>query len=191
MQLVVGLGNPGARYQATRHNIGFVVLDRLAERHGGVWREQFDGRSCDLRVGAHRVLLLQPLTFMNRSGTSVRKAASFFKIPPEEVIVVHDEVDLPLADVRLKVGGGEAGHNGLRSVSQHLGTQGYARLRCGVGRPAPEFSGEVADYVLQAFAPAEAAAVDTLVSDAVRALELALELGLQPAMNQVNRRSKN
>lgn len=191
MQLVVGLGNPGARYQATRHNIGFVVLDRLAERHGGVWREQFDGRSCDLRVGAHRVLLLQPQTFMNRSGTSVRNAASFFKIPPEEVIVVHDEVDLPLADVRLKVGGGEAGHNGLRSVSQHLGTQGYARLRCGVGRPAPEFSGEVADYVLQAFAPAEAAAVDTLVSDAVRALELALELGLQPAMNQVNRRSKN
>lgn len=191
MQLVVGLGNPGARYQATRHNIGFVVLEHLAGRHGGVWREQFDGRSCDLRVGASRVLLLQPLTFMNRSGTSVRKAASFFKIPPEEVLVVHDEVDLPLADVRLKVGGGEAGHNGLRSVSQHLGTQGYARLRCGVGRPGPEFSGEVADYVLQAFAPAEAAAVDTLVSDAVRALELALEIGLQPAMNQVNRRSKN
>jgi PTH1 family peptidyl-tRNA hydrolase len=190
MHLIAGLGNPGARYQATRHNIGFVVLERLATAHSLEWREQFDGLTTELRVGAARALLLKPLTFMNRSGFSVGKVAGFFKIPPDQVLVVHDEVDLPLGTLRLKQGGGEAGHNGLKSVTAQLGTADYLRLRCGVGRPPPEFPGDTADYVLQAFAPAEGQQVEAMVDGALQALRMVLEAGLQQAMNHTNRRPK-
>ncbi|HTM43756.1 MAG TPA: aminoacyl-tRNA hydrolase [Polyangiaceae bacterium] len=190
MQLVVGLGNPGARYSATRHNIGFVVLERLAQARGGQWREQFESGTADVSISGERVLLQKPQTFMNLSGFSVVKAANFFKIPAKDVIVVHDEVDLPLGDVRLKRGGGEAGHNGLRSISEQLGTQDYVRLRCGVGRPPPEFRGDLADFVLQAFPPEQGPQVESLVEGAIKALEMLFKLGLEQAMNQANRRPK-
>jgi PTH1 family peptidyl-tRNA hydrolase len=191
MRLIAGLGNPGARYEHTRHNVGFMVLDRWASAHPAAqWREQFGGLTADLSVGSARLLLLKPQTFMNRSGQSVRQAAQFFKIPPDEVLIVHDEVDLGLGDVRLKVGGGEAGHNGLRSVTQDLGTQQYARLRCGVGRPPPEFRGDTADFVLQAVPPADQPVLETLISNAVQALEMVIRVGLDQAMNSTNRRSK-
>jgi PTH1 family peptidyl-tRNA hydrolase len=191
MRLIVGLGNPGARYENTRHNVGFMVLDRWLAAHPTLqWREQFGGLTADLSLPAGRVLLLKPLTFMNRSGQSVRKAAQFFKIPPGEVLIVHDEVDLALGEVRLKLGGGEAGHNGLKSVTADLGTQDYVRLRCGVGRPPPDFRGDTADFVLQAPSPADQPHLEALISKAVEALEMVLRVGLDQAMNSTNRRSK-
>lgn len=191
MRLIVGLGNPGARYENTRHNVGFMVLDRWLSAHPAAqWREQFGGEAADLSLGAARVLLLKPQTFMNRSGQSVRKAAQFFKIPPAQVLIVHDEVDLALGEIRLKLGGGEAGHNGLRSVTSDLGTQDYARLRCGVGRAPPEFRGDTADFVLQAPSPADRPQLETMISNAVQALEMVIRVGLDQAMNNVNRRPK-
>jgi PTH1 family peptidyl-tRNA hydrolase len=191
MRLIVGLGNPGARYENTRHNVGFMVLDRWLSGHPTAqWREQYGGLTADLSVDGTRLLLLKPLTFMNRSGQSVRKAAQFFKIPPSDVVIVHDEVDLAFGEVRLKRGGGEAGHNGLKSVTSDLGTQDYVRLRCGVGRPPPEFRGDTADFVLQAPSPADQPQLEALISKAVEALEMVIRVGLDQAMNSTNRRSK-
>jgi len=192
VRLIVGLGNPGTRYQATRHNVGFMVLDRLLSQHPNAqWKEQFGGLSADLSIGGARLLLLKPQTFMNRSGQSVRKAAGFFKIPPGDVLVAHDEVDLALGDVRLKVGGGEAGHNGLKSVTADLGTQDYARLRCGVGRPPPTYRGDTADFVLQAVPPADQPLFETMISTAVQAIEMLLQQGMDQAMNSINRKLKS
>ena len=187
--LIVGLGNPGERYEKTRHNIGFVVVDEFRERSGGgPWRDKYQGRIAQLSVRGERALVLKPQTFMNRSGQSVGAAARFFKIPVEEVLVVHDELDLPLGRIRLKLGGGDAGHNGLKSTTSGLGSNGYARLRIGIGRPGPEFSGKGADYVLQAFAPEERKLLPEVVQQAVAAVSDVLENGLAAAMNRVNRK---
>ncbi len=188
MILLVGLGNPGPRYEATRHNIGFVVAGEVAS--GGVsWSERFRGQFGLLRVGEERVGVLRPQTYMNRSGESVRAACEFYKISRPDVLVIHDELDVPFGDVRLKLGGGEAGHNGLRSVSQHLGGKDYHRLRIGIGRPPPDFSGGVADFVLQAFAPAEAGLLEDIRHRGAKAAEQFISLGSQAAMNEVNRRT--
>src|SRR5215211_4484607 len=133
--LVAGLGNPGREYAQTRHNVGFMVVDELARRHGGSWRSKFSGRLSELRIGDARVALLEPLTYMNLSGSAVGAAARFFKVPPERLLVVHDEGDFDLGRLQLRLGGGLAGHNGLRSIAQELGTQQFLRLRIGVGRP--------------------------------------------------------
>ena len=186
--LVVGLGNPGARYVDTRHNIGFRVIDLLAERLGVSWRERFSGRFASAELAGARVHLLQPLTYMNRSGQSVVAAARFYKVDPQEILTVHDELDLPFATLKLKRGGGEAGHNGLRSISQQLGSRDYLRLRVGVGKPPAEFRGSGADFLLQAFAPAERLALEDLVRDAANAVELVIDRGMDEAMNNVNRR---
>lgn len=127
MILLVGLGNPGSRYADTRHNVGFRVVDKFAERHGsGGYRTRFEAETSQLDSAGERVVVLKPMTYMNRSGHSVRAALSFFKLAPDALIVVHDELDLELGDVRLKVGGGEAGHNGLRSITEQLGTNEFA-----------------------------------------------------------------
>jgi PTH1 family peptidyl-tRNA hydrolase len=135
MLLFVGLGNPGAKYQSNRHNIGFMVADEIARRHGfAPWRRRFQGETAEGTLERERIILLKPMTFMNDSGQAVQEAASFFKLAPNAITVFHDEIELPPAKLRVKVGGGIAGHNGLRSVSAHVGND-YRRVRIGVGHP--------------------------------------------------------
>jgi len=188
--LVVGLGNPGPRYAGSPHNAGFRVLDHFAEHQTtdgrAVWTERFEAKFAMAAVDAQQLILLKPLTYMNRSGESVRKAMSFFDIDGQAALVVHDELDLPLGTVKLKHGGGEAGHNGLKSVSAELGTRDYSRLRVGVGRPA---TGEVRDFLLSPLAAAEDVRLEESLGDAVSAIGLWARHGIEQAMNQVNRRA--
>src|SRR3954466_9523185 len=151
--LVVGLGNPGREYERNRHNVGRLVVDELARRHGGAWRGKFDGRLAEVRIDGHKVALLKPETYMNESGRSVQAAARFFKVSPDAILVVHDEGDLELGRLQARLGGGLAGHNGLRSVAQHLGTNDFLRLRIGVGRPGRGDGRPLADFVLSDFTP--------------------------------------
>jgi PTH1 family peptidyl-tRNA hydrolase len=161
MQLWVGLGNPGATYAGHRHNIGFMALDRIAADHGFTpWRARFQGLTSDGRLGEDRITLLKPQTFMNLSGQSVRAAADFLKLPPAKITVFHDELDLAPGKLRLKSGGGHAGHNGLRSIHAHLGDT-YARVRLGIGHPGHKDA--VAAYVLHDFAKADQAWLDDLL----------------------------
>ena len=161
MKLIVGLGNPGPKYAANRHNVGFMALDRIAADHGfPVWRNRFQGETTEGRLGEQRVLLLKPATFMNLSGQSVGEAMRYLKLTPADVLVLHDELDLPPGKLRLKTGGGHAGHNGLRSLHQHIGDS-YRRLRIGVGHPGDK--NRVADYVLSDFPKAEARMLDDLL----------------------------
>ncbi|WLB55480.1 aminoacyl-tRNA hydrolase [Bradyrhizobium japonicum] len=135
MRLFVGLGNPGAKYARNRHNIGFMAVDEIARRHGfSPWRRRFQGETSEGALGTERIILLKPTTYMNDSGRSVQEAASFFKIAPGDVTVFHDELELPPGKVRVKIGGGIAGHNGLRSISAHIGND-YRRVRLGIGHP--------------------------------------------------------
>jgi PTH1 family peptidyl-tRNA hydrolase len=153
MLLIVGLGNPGARYAGNRHNIGFMAVDAIARRYGiGPWRRRFQGVTAEGAIGGRRVLLLMPGTFMNESGRAVAEATHFYKLTPAEVVVLHDEVDLPPAKLRVKTGGGIAGHNGLRSISAHVGND-YRRVRIGVGHPGQKDL--VYAYVLGDFAKSE------------------------------------
>jgi PTH1 family peptidyl-tRNA hydrolase len=164
VRLFVGLGNPGAKYQGNRHNIGFMVLDELARRHGfAPWRRRFQGETSEGTLDGERVILLKPLTFMNDSGTSVQAAGAFFKISLGDIAVFHDELELPFAKVRVKVGGGIAGHNGLRSISAHVGNE-YRRVRLGIGHPGVKEL--VHNHVLSDFAKAERPQLEAFV-DAV------------------------
>ena len=161
MLLLVGLGNPGARYVGNRHNIGFLTLQAIAERHGiGPWRRRFAGVACEGPIGGERALLLLPGTFMNESGRAVAEAAQFYKLAPDDVTVFHDEIELPPGKVRVKVGGGIAGHNGLRSITAHIGND-YRRVRIGVGHPGAKDM--VEHYVLSDFAKSERPWVDALI----------------------------
>jgi PTH1 family peptidyl-tRNA hydrolase len=161
MLLLVGLGNPGARYVDTRHNVGFLTLQAIAERHGiGPWRRRFAGVACEGPLGGERALLLLPGTFMNESGRAVAEAAQFYKLAPADVTVFHDEIELPPGKVRVKVGGGIAGHNGLRSITAHIGND-YRRVRIGVGHPGAKDL--VEHYVLSDFAKSERPWVDALI----------------------------
>ena len=171
MQLWVGLGNPGAQYAGNRHNIGFMALDRIAADHGfGPWQGKFKGLLSEGRLGGGKLLLLKPQTFMNLSGDAVRAAAQFYKLGPEAVTVFHDELDLAPGKLRLKQGGGHAGHNGLRSITQHMGGD-FARVRLGIGHPGHK--DRVAGYVLHDFAKSDADWLDDLlrgISDGAPAL---------------------
>src|ERR671933_1174117 len=153
--LVVGLGNPGREYANHRHNVGWLVVDELARRHGGSWRGKFSGRLAEVRLDDRRLALLKPETYMNESGRSVGAAARFFKVEPDQLVVVHDDVDLEPGRLQARRGGGLAGHNGLRSLAQTLGSQDFLRLRIGVGRPGRGDPRSVADYVLSPFDPEE------------------------------------
>lgn len=190
MILLVGLGNPGPRYAATRHNIGFRVVDKFAERHRVQgFRARFEAEFAQVDLASERIYLLKPMTYMNCSGHSVRAALTFYKLAPADVVVVHDELDLELGDLRLKVGGGEAGHNGLRSISEQLGTNEYARVRCGIGR-SPGGASTGADYVLDGFSLADQPLVEQLIERAVEAIRHVIERGMSSAMNVTNRKPK-
>lgn len=161
MQLIVGLGNPGPKYLKNRHNIGFMAVERIAEDHGfSPWKSKFQGQITEGRLGREKVLLLKPETFMNLSGQSVGEAMRFYKLAPEDVTVIHDEIDLAPGKLRIKQGGGHAGHNGLRSVHQHIG-DAYQRIRLGVGHPGRKEL--VPHYVLQDFAKADADWLDDML----------------------------
>ena len=184
--LVVGLGNPGREYARNRHNVGQMVVDELARRHGGSWRSKFSGEISEIRLDGHKIALLKPETYMNESGRSVGAAARFYKLEPGEVLIVHDEGDFDLGRLELKAGGGLAGHNGLRSIAQHLKTQDFLRLRIGVGRPERGDPRPLADYVLSDFEPADDA--EGLVARAADAVEQLDADGIEQAQRVVNRR---
>jgi len=180
--LVVGLGNPGPRYAGNRHNVGFMVLDLLAERVGGRFKAH-KGRADVLegRLAGQRVVLAKPMTFMNVSGGPVASLRDFFKVPVERIVVVHDELDIPFAALRLKRGGGDNGHNGLRSLSQSLGSREYLRVRWGIGRPPGRQ--DPADFVLKDFTPTERKELPFLVDRAADAVEALLTGSLEAAQN--------
>jgi PTH1 family peptidyl-tRNA hydrolase len=184
--LVVGLGNPGREHARNRHNAGWMVVDELARRHGGSWKAKFNGQLAEVRLDGHKLALLKPETYMNDSGRSVGAAASFFKVDPDAVLVVHDEGDFDLGRLELKFGGGLAGHNGLRSIAQHLKTQDFLRLRIGVGRPDRGDPRPLADYVLADFEPHDDA--ESLIARAADAVEQLDADGLERAQARVNRR---
>jgi PTH1 family peptidyl-tRNA hydrolase len=183
-QLIVGLGNPGPKYLWTRHNAGFIVLDRFSRQAGiQLTRKSFSGLYGEGNHRGARLLLLEPQTFMNLSGRSVAEALRFHKLTPAELIVIHDDLDIPFGRLKIKEGGGHGGHNGLRSIMQELGTGQFTRLRVGVGRPV---RGDAADYVLTNFSPAEMEALATLVAEAQAALQTLLDEGVAKAMSLFN-----
>ena len=182
--LVAGLGNPGARYERDRHNIGWMVIDELARRHDASFKSKFNGRFSETRVREARVALLKPETYMNESGRAISAAARFFKAAPGEVLVVHDDVDLEVGRLQARLGGGLAGHNGLRSIAQSLGTPEFLRLRIGVGRPERGDPRDVADYVLAPFEPHEDR--DGIVARAADAVETPLSDGLDVTQQRFN-----
>jgi PTH1 family peptidyl-tRNA hydrolase len=184
--LVVGLGNPGREYARNRHNVGRLVVDELARRHAGAWRSKFSAQLAEIRLDEHKIALLKPETFMNESGRAVGGATRFYKLEPSEVLVVHDEGDFDLGRLELKAGGGLAGHNGLRSIAQHLKSQDFLRLRIGVGRPERGDPRPLADYVLSDFDPADDA--EALVARAADAVEQLDAEGIEQAQRVVNRR---
>jgi peptidyl-tRNA hydrolase, PTH1 family len=182
--LVAGLGNPGREHASDRHNAGWMVVDELARRHSGSFRAKFSGRLAETRIGDARVALLRPETYMNESGRSIGAAARFFKVAPEDVLVVHDDVDLPVGRLQARLGGGLAGHNGLRSISDVLGTAEFTRLRIGVGRPERGDPRPVADYVLSPFAPEDD--VEEIVGRSADAVESLLAEGLVATQQRFN-----
>jgi PTH1 family peptidyl-tRNA hydrolase len=184
--LVVGLGNPGREYARTRHNVGWLVVDELARRHDGSWRSKFNGQLAEVRIDGHKVALLKPETYMNESGRSVRAAASFYRVDPDAVLVVHDEGDFDLGRLQARLGGGLAGHNGLRSVAAHLGTPDFLRLRVGVGRPERGDRRSLADFVLSDFNPHDDA--EGIVGRAADAVETLDAEGLEEAQRRFNER---
>ncbi|MBM4356899.1 MAG: aminoacyl-tRNA hydrolase [Deltaproteobacteria bacterium] len=191
MLLVVGLGNPDRKYAGNRHNVGFMVLDDLAsEVRAEPFQRKFSGELARATLGKTEALLLKPQTYMNLSGDSVQPCAAFFKIAAADVVVVHDEIDLPFGEVRLKFGGGHAGNNGVRSLIARLGTPEFARVRVGVGRPGPGFKGEVADWVLQDFSGEERAALPNSLMAAVQSVLDIAARGFQAAANARNTRPK-
>jgi PTH1 family peptidyl-tRNA hydrolase len=185
--LVVGLGNPGDEYARTKHNVGAEVVELLAERHGAKLRKGKERALADeVRIGDRRVALAVPLTYMNDSGESVRLLVRRYGVEPEQLVVVHDELDLPVAALRVKSGGGLAGHNGLRSIASHLHSDSFQRIRIGVGKPTSKERG--ADHVLSRFPKRERADVDVTIQDAADAVETIATDGIEAAMNRYNTR---
>ena len=184
MFLVVGLGNPGPKYQKTRHNVGFMVVDQLSERFGReAFRDKFSGQFAKASVDGQECGLLKPQTFMNLSGQSVQKAMAFFKIEPAQLIVLHDELDLPFGTVRVKLGGGAAGHNGIKSVTQCCGGPNFIRVRIGIGRPR---SGSGEHFVLSDFSKDECVDLRSVLESASLAARDIVLRGVQAAMNAHN-----
>jgi PTH1 family peptidyl-tRNA hydrolase len=182
--LVAGLGNPGREYEQTRHNAGWLVVDELAKRHGGSFRSKFSGQLSEVRFGDKKVALVKPETYMNESGRSIAAAGRFFKVDPGALLVVHDDVDLEPERLQARLGGGLAGHNGLRSIAQALGTNEFLRLRIGVGRPGRGDRRSISDYVLSKFDPVTD--VGTLVARAADAVETIAVGGLEEAQRRYN-----
>lgn len=183
--LLVGLGNPGARYARTRHNIGFMAVDAWCDKVASSpsWSEKWKAQVATIGTGSARVVALKPQTFMNRSGQSVVPAGQFLRVPPAQILVVHDEVDFQLGRLAVKKGGGHGGHNGLRDILQLLGSGDFLRIRLGIGRPV---HGEVADHVLSDFSADERVVVDDLLERAVGAITCVTREGVVTAMNKFN-----
>lgn len=185
MRLVVGLGNPGPEYQDNRHNLGFKVVDELQARaRGNTPRAKFGAELCEVTIAGERVLLCKPMEYMNVSGQVVARVAGFWKVPVAEVVVVHDELDLPFARLKLGAGGGHGGHNGVRSLLADLGDASFARVRVGVGRPTAGH--DPANYLLSNFSRAEAKELPDLIGVAADAVEAIIKGGLTAAMNKFN-----
>src|SRR4051812_40175012 len=182
--LVVGLGNPGREYARNRHNVGWLVVDELARRHQGSFRSKFSGQLAEIRIDGHKLALLKPETYMNDSGKSVSAAQRFFKLDPDAVLVAHDEGDFDLGRLQLRIGGGLGGHNGLRSIAQHLKTPEFMRLRIGVGRPERGDPRPLADYLLSDFTAADDA--ESLIRRAADAVETLDAEGLDRTQAQFN-----
>lgn len=182
--LVIGLGNPGRRHEFDRHNLGFMVVDEVARRHGGTFKGKFSGHVADVRIEGRRLALLKPDTYMNDSGRSVQPAVAFYKTPLETLLVVHDDVDLDAGRLQARLGGGLAGHNGLRSIAGRLGSPDFLRLRVGVGRPGRGDPRDIADYVLAPFEPEDDAAA--IVARAAGAVESLVTVGLEEAQRLFN-----
>ncbi len=188
MKLIVGLGNPGVRYESTRHNIGFLILDKIADDNNiSISLKSFDALVGKGNIGNFPVLLAKPQTFMNLSGVSVKKIAGYFKIDPADLIVIHDEIDLPLGIIRIKEGGGHAGHKGLISLIDHLGGPDFIRVRVGIGKPADKTM--VERHVLEAFAGDEIALLPDIITKASEAVTEIIVSGCQAAMNRYNERN--
>jgi PTH1 family peptidyl-tRNA hydrolase len=184
--LVVGLGNPGREYEGSRHNVGFMAVDALRQAEGWPdFKPKFSGVWTRGELSGRPVVLLKPLTYMNLSGESVQPAAAYLKVGSQDVVVVHDELDLAWGDVRLKVGGGHAGHNGIRSIIDRLGAD-FVRVRVGIGKPPSGFRGDGADWVLSAFDAVERAELPGVVDVAIRAVRAVVTEGLSAAMGRVN-----
>ncbi len=197
MWLIVGLGNPGRKYENNRHNVGFHVVDELARRHRvDSFRDKFGGLIASTLIDLDKVLLQKPMEYMNHSGYAVQRAASFHSVPIEEIVVVHDDIDLDLGRTKLKRGGGHGGHNGLRSMIEQLGGRDFQRVRCGIGRPprAPADAKlshddrRVTSYVLGDFSRQQSAAADAMVRRAADAVESIVKNGIVASMNQFNSR---
>lgn len=186
VHLIIGLGNPGAKYAKTRHNIGFLLVEKLATRWSAAWREE-KGFKARLAVGmhaGHKALLCQPLTYMNASGTAARNLADYYRVPVGHLLVVVDDADLPLGEVRLRPSGGTGGHHGLESIEQCLGTDAYARLRLGIGRGAG--LREITDHVLGRFELGDQELLRAVLQRAADQVECWLQVGVQKAMNDFN-----
>jgi PTH1 family peptidyl-tRNA hydrolase len=185
MKIVVGLGNPGKKYEATRHNVGFAVIDALAQGPSvGRFQERFEAQMAECFEGGEKVLLLKPLTFMNLSGRAVRQAVDFYQVETKDVLIVCDDINLPLGKLRFRARGTHGGHNGLRDIQNHLGTTDYSRLRIGVG--APQEEGETVDHVLGRFRPGEKPVIEDALGQAVQGVDLWLRQGIEKCMNQYN-----
>jgi PTH1 family peptidyl-tRNA hydrolase len=187
LRIVVGLGNPGPEHLATRHNAGFWFVDELARRHGGEFRDyrKYSGETARIIIGGKELILLKPTTYMNRSGLSIRQLSEFFKIPAADILVAHDELDLPVGGTRLKFGGGHGGHNGLRDTMAQIG-EGFWRLRLGIGHPGNK--AEVIDYVLTRAPPREEDAILEAIKAAADAMPLLLEHGAERVMTVLHSR---
>ena len=185
--LVVGLGNPGREYAANRHNIGFMVADALAsELSAPSWRGKFGAELTDATDGSDKLILVKPQQYMNLSGIATQQAATFYKVAPSNIVVVHDELDLPYEKLRVKVGGGHGGHNGLRSLTENLG-DGYLRVRCGVGKPGVGDRERVVNHVLGDFSKQEKETLPIFIKEAASAVRTIVKRGGTAAMNQFNK----
>lgn len=182
--LIVGLGNPGREYEETRHNIGQMVVEKLADEYNGFWKEKFKGQYCKISGPKGDVYLLVPHTYMNLSGESVQALAKFFKIQVNDILVAHDELDLPFGQINFKDGGGLAGHNGLKSMKQCLGNQNFKRLRMGIGRPQ---HGQVSDWVLSKFRGDEVIVLEQVLDLSILALKEYMDKGLPKAANKFSK----
>lgn len=184
-KLIVGLGNPGGEYEFTRHNIAWIQFRFMDELENTTWKSKFKGEYCHCEFGGEKVYFLKPMTYMNLSGESIAPLCSFFKIKPSEVLVIHDELDIPFGQIHFKQGGGLAGHNGLKSTAQHLGTPDFYRLRLGIGRPV---HGSVSSWVLGKISGDDEIALGKYMEESSKAIKFAFKHGFQKAATKYNKK---
>jgi peptidyl-tRNA hydrolase, PTH1 family len=186
--LICGLGNPGKKYELTKHNIGFLVLDQLADKFEiPVEQKKFKSLFGQLELDKNKIYLLKPQTYMNLSGEAIKEAASFFKIEPQNLLIIHDDLDFPFGTVRIKIGGGAGGHNGLSSIIEHLGTDEFTRIRIGIGRPSTPM--DPAGYVLQPYTEEQNKKLEDIIAKGLEAIGAILKSNAPSAMNKFNQRS--